>query len=747
MKLDIYRKILLVLLITAVSITGGILIFDFSTYSSKLNDQKELLTKERLNQLKSLVDVTIGDYIATRSQEKFFKSLDFMKYDPEGYFYVMNSKYYCLYHPYVKSLLNKDLSDYEDVKGKKFFKELVDMSKLQDEGYIDYYWNKSGKDEPVKKHVWFKKIPKSDMILATGIYSDDLDLLLNNFEKDLHSDLFFRITVIFTIFLIVILTMVSFSYKYFINPIKEISYVAKQIASGKYDISLSKVSNDELGELSDNLNLIKENLALITENTMKIKTNIVRGSLKSSVDIDTSEKSRHGLNISIVQGINQIIKTYTIYFDKMPVLIFINDKDGKILYRNDLFEQTFGNVDSIMEQTSLNLKRDLFIETVERNTTKKDTFNIEKKGNRIVYSIATYPIIDLENNVCGSFNLIKDESTDNSVLKIAEDAKKIALAEQEKSKQITEYLVKEVDQISYFLKKLSEGDLTIQYQPDSFNEDMKIYYEMMNKISVSLEDTIKKLYLTIEEITFAAEDIDHGSTQLSEASSSLSLGSTEQSSSIEELTSTMLEIGSQTRLNAENANLAANISSDAKKLALQGNQNMNDLEKAVHGIAISSGEIKKIIKVIDDIAFQTNLLALNAAVEAARAGIHGKGFAVVADEVRNLAQRSAEAAKETTELIEDSVKRVETGSSITKKSVQSLKEIEKSITKAVDLVNEIAVSSQEQARAIEQANTGLVQVSKITQTNSASSEETADAAKELSSQAEKLKEIVSYFKI
>ncbi len=251
----------------------------------------------------------------------------------------------------------------------------------------------------------------------------------------------------------------------------------------------------------------------------------------------------------------------------------------------------------------------------------------------------------------------------------------------------------------------------------------------------------------MSNINMASEQVASGARQVSDSSMALSQGATEQASSVEELTASLEEIASQTRLNADNANQANSLAVTAKCNAIQGNDQMKEMLYAMEEINESSSNISKIIKVIDDIAFQTNILALNAAVEAARAGQHGKGFAVVAEEVRNLAARSANAAKETTDMIEGSIKKVEGGTKIANQTAEALNKIVEDVTKVANLVSSIAIASNEQASGIAQVNQGIMQVSEVVQTNSATSEESAAASEELSSQAELLKEQVARFKL
>ena len=258
---------------------------------------------------------------------------------------------------------------------------------------------------------------------------------------------------------------------------------------------------------------------------------------------------------------------------------------------------------------------------------------------------------------------------------------------------------------------------------------------------------VKLLTVTTHSLADGSHQVASASEQISEASQSLAEGASEQAASLEETSASLEEISSMTKRNAENAISAKNLSSETRQAAETGSSNMQAMNGAMADIQTASGNISKIIKTIDEIAFQTNILALNAAVEAARAGEAGAGFAVVADEVRNLAQRSAQAAKETAEKIEDSIAKSANGVALSGKVAESLQQIVLKATQVDELVAEIATASREQSQGIDQVNTAVTQMDKVTQANAASAEESASASEELNAQAATLREIVGNLQI
>lgn len=268
--------------------------------------------------------------------------------------------------------------------------------------------------------------------------------------------------------------------------------------------------------------------------------------------------------------------------------------------------------------------------------------------------------------------------------------------------------------------------------------------DIMNK---AINNMLDNTNTVMGEIQASSEQVATGSKQIAAGAQSLAQGSTEQASAIEELSASINDIAEQTAHNAHIAREASELSDQIKGSAETGNQQMGQMMQAVRDINEASSQIEKIIKVIDDIAFQTNILALNAAVEAARAGQYGKGFAVVAEEVGNLAAKSAQAAKETGGLIENSVEKANFGLNIATETASSLGEIVEGIKQAAEIVTKIANSSDEQAAAISQINTGIDQVAQVVQQNSATAEESAAASQEMSGQSDMLTQLISQFKL
>lgn len=511
------------------------------------------------------------------------------------------------------------------------------------------------------------------------------------------------------------------------------------IADG--NVSQEFASKDEKDEISAILQKIAYTIRRINEGMGRLVGEVTEGKL----DVRGDEKLFNGIWGEFIGNINKLIEAFvnpinvtSDYVDKIskgnipPKItenykgdfnIIKNNINNCIDIMNGLLEETGSLIDSA-KNGDLQARGNAQIFTGGWKT-------LIQKINILIETVVT-PIEEVSKTMqevsCGNLEISIKGNYEGDFGKLVH-AVNITI----------EKLHSVVNEISDILSEISNGNIDV--------DEIKNYEGSFESISVSMNRIVESLNSVLGDIHTAAEQVSVGAGQVADGSQLLAQGATEQASSIQELTAAVTEVAEQTRENASNANHANSLVMKIKEHANQGNDQMNEMLAAMEEINEASANISKVIKVIDDMAFQTNILALNAAVEAARAGQHGKGFAVVAEEVRNLAARSANAAKETTALIEGSITRAKRGEEIANETAKALQDIVDGVSEAAGLIAGIAVSSNEQASGISQINVGINQVSEVVQTNSATSEESAASSEELSGQAELLKSLVDQFRL
>ncbi len=527
----------------------------------------------------------------------------------------------------------------------------------------------------------------------------------------------------------------------FVSPINVTAEYVDRISKGDIPAKITDTYNGDFNEIKNNLNSCIDVMSGLLAETNKL----IKATQEGKLDTRGNSAQFNGGWGELVGGVNKLIDAFVSQINVTAEYVDRISKGDIPPKITDTYNGDFNTIKNNLNQC---------IDSI--NLLVSDSSNLVKaalEGKLSTRADASKHSGDYKKIV---------EGVNNTLDAVIEPIKEAAVVLQEMSNGNLKVYVKgdykgdhadiknalndTIDSLSSYVTEISE------VLEEMCNSNLKLsitneYKGDFAQIKDALNLIIESFNEVFTEINNAADQVSSGSNQVSDGSQALSQGTTEQASSIEELTSSITEVAAQTKQNAVNASEANELALTAKEGAVLGNSHMKDMLKSMEDINESSSNISKIIKVIDDIAFQTNMLALNAAVEAARAGQHGKGFAVVAEEVRNLAARSTNAAKQTTDLIEGSIKKVEFGTKIANNTAESLNEIVAGVTKAATLVGEIAAASNEQATAIYQINKGIEQVSDVVQTNAATAEQSAAASEELSGQASMLKGMVGKFRL
>jgi methyl-accepting chemotaxis protein len=405
--------------------------------------------------------------------------------------------------------------------------------------------------------------------------------------------------------------------------------------------------------------------------------------------------------------------------DKASTSIVLADEKHQIIYINDIAQQSFTRNAQEIRNTLPN-----FDATRLRGSSLDSLSPDPSSQRRLLDNLAT---IDVQERVLGEFTF---RTVTNPV--VNERGERLGTV-MEWSQRTQEVRVEK--ELQSMLTAVNGGQLGKRIDLAGKNG----FFEAMSRGINQLADNITA---TVSMVKNAAGEVHRGAQEISAGNSNLSLRTEEQAASLEETASSMEEMTTTVKQNADNAGQANQLAMAARDQAEQGGQVVGKAVEAMSGINESARKIADIISVIDEIAFQTNLLALNAAVEAARAGEQGRGFAVVASEVRNLAGRSATAAKEIKDLIQDSVKKVEDGSVLVTQSGQTLEQIVVSVKKVSDIVAEIAAASREQSLGIEQVGRAIMQMDELTQQNAALVEQATAASQGMTAEAASLNEMM-----
>ncbi|MFA6063124.1 MAG: methyl-accepting chemotaxis protein [Gallionella sp.] len=669
-----------------------------------------------------------GEITAEQAQQRAIAQLKAMRYDGKEYFWINDMKPRMVMHPTKPELDGKDLTESKDPNGKSLFLDMIKVVKADGAGFVNYEWPRPGSDKPIPKISYVKGYQPWSWVIGSGVYVDDVDAAVVS-----HA---WKLALIVALIGAVMTAASNLLARNISRRMSVAAGVANAVSHGRYD-------NDFVAEGCDEITDLMRSLS-----TMQAK-------LLERMEIE--QRSAHEM---------QRLKCA---LDNVSMCVRVADNDGKVIYLNNALVATLHRYENAFQQENPAFVADKVLggsigvfyadpqAAIERLRNLNTTVHTRLKLGGRQYDVVTTPVLSANGERLGTVgqwldltDQIKAEDeiaviVETAVLgdfsgRISVEGKSgfyLQLAQSMNALMKTSEVG--LNEVVRVLGGLAQYDLTETISGD--------YEGTFGQLKDDSNATVSQLSEIISRIKEAAETINTAAKEISYGNTDLSQRTEEQASSLQETAASMEELTSTVKQNAINAKQANQLAVGASGIALRGGEVVNRVVETMSSISESSKKIVDIISVIDSIAFQTNILALNAAVEAARAGEQGRGFAVVATEVRNLAKRSAVAAKEIKDLINDSVEKVHAGTELVDQAGHTMEEVQAAVKRVTDIMSEISAASLEQSTGIEQVNLAVSQMDNMTQQNAALVEQAAAAAESMEEQAQQLSQMMLTFKM